>query len=234
MGVQEVNLLIVCSDFAKYFWVPSHRVKTRCRRHTNRRKIEKRWYRGFGWIISYSEPMTTKNWLHSHSPSQRDRLSSHGPCPEQYPQDILIRYHRMNGYNTLWMPGMDHAGIATQNVVERQLAQQGLKREDLGREKFIERVWAWKEHSGGVIINQLKRLGCSCDWDRERFTMDEGLSRAVREVFVRLYEEGPDLQRRLHSQLVPSMPYRPFRPGSGTRGCTGPSLAHPLSRRRFG
>jgi valyl-tRNA synthetase len=96
----------------------------------------------------------------------------------------------MNGYNTLWMPGMDHAGIATQNVVERQLAEEGLKREDLGREKFIERVWTWKEHSGGVIINQLKRLGCSCDWDRERFTMDEGLSKAVREVFVRLYEEG--------------------------------------------
>ena len=105
-------------------------------------------------------------------------------------QDILVRYYRMNGYNTLWMPGTDHAGIATQNVVEKQLAQEGLKREDLGREKFIERVWTWKAHSGGVIINQLKRLGCSCDWDRERFTMDPGLSRAVREVFVQLYEDG--------------------------------------------
>ncbi|MGO8820822.1 MAG: valine--tRNA ligase, partial [Desulfomonilaceae bacterium] len=105
-------------------------------------------------------------------------------------QDILVRYHRMNGYNTLWMPGMDHAGIATQNVVERQLAAEGLTRDDLGRGKFVERVWEWKEHSGGVIINQLKRLGCSCDWDRERFTMDKGLSKAVREVFVRLYEEG--------------------------------------------
>ena len=94
-------------------------------------------------------------------------------------QDILIRYYRMNGYNTLWMPGTDHAGIATQNVVERQLDQEGLSREDLGRESFIERVWSWKAHSGGVIINQLKRLGCSCDWDRERFTMDQGLSRAV-------------------------------------------------------
>ncbi len=105
-------------------------------------------------------------------------------------QDILIRYHRMKGFNTLWMPGMDHAGIATQNVVERQLAEEGLSRADLGRDKFVERVWTWKEHSGGVIINQLKRLGCACDWDRERFTMDEGLSKAVREVFVRLYEEG--------------------------------------------
>ncbi len=88
------------------------------------------------------------------------------------------------------MPGTDHAGIATQNVVEKQLAEEQLKREDLGREKFVERVWRWKAHSGDVIINQLKRLGCSCDWDRERFTMDEGLSRAVREVFVRLYEDG--------------------------------------------
>jgi valyl-tRNA synthetase len=105
-------------------------------------------------------------------------------------QDILVRYFRMKGYNTLWMPGTDHAGIATQNVVERQLGQEGLTREDLGRDRFIERVWSWKEHSGGVIINQLKRLGCSCDWQRERFTMDEGLSAAVREVFVRLYEEG--------------------------------------------
>ncbi len=105
-------------------------------------------------------------------------------------QDILIRYKRMDGYNTLWVPGTDHAGIATQNVVERQLAQEGLTRHDIGREKFIERVWEWKAKSGGRIIEQLKRLGCSCDWSRERFTMDEGLSRAVREVFVRLYEEG--------------------------------------------
>ena len=85
---------------------------------------------------------------------------------------------------------MDHAGIATQNVVERQLAAEGLSRQDLGREKFVERVWTWKEHSGGVIINQLKSMGCSCDWDRERFTMDAGLSKAVREVFVMLYEQG--------------------------------------------
>lgn len=105
-------------------------------------------------------------------------------------QDILIRYHRMKGYNTLWMPGTDHAGIATQNVVERQLAEEGLRKEQLGRDAFIRRIWSWKAHSGGIIIKQLKRLGCSCDWDRERFTMDEGLSRAVREVFVRLYEEG--------------------------------------------
>ncbi len=105
-------------------------------------------------------------------------------------QDILIRFKRMQGFDALWMPGTDHAGIATQNVVERMLAKEGKDRHDLGREAFIQRVWQWKEESGGAIINQLKRLGCSCDWSRERFTMDEGLSRAVREVFVRLYEEG--------------------------------------------
>ncbi len=105
-------------------------------------------------------------------------------------QDILVRYKRMCGFNTLWMPGTDHAGIATQNVVEKQLSSEGIHREDLGREKFVERVWEWREKYGGIIFQQLKRLGASCDWERERFTMDEGLSRAVREVFVRLYEEG--------------------------------------------
>ncbi|MEW5911883.1 MAG: valine--tRNA ligase [Thermodesulfobacteriota bacterium] len=105
-------------------------------------------------------------------------------------QDILCRYKRMTGYEVLWMPGTDHAGIATQNVVERQLAAEGSSRHDLGRDKFIERVWEWRAEYGGKIINQLKRLGASCDWSRERFTMDQGLSRAVREVFVRLYEEG--------------------------------------------
>jgi valyl-tRNA synthetase len=105
-------------------------------------------------------------------------------------QDILVRFKRMDGFDALWMPGTDHAGIATQNVVERQLAAEGLDRHDLGREAFIQRVWQWKAASGGHIITQLKRLGCSCDWSRERFTMDDGLSRAVREVFVRLYDEG--------------------------------------------
>jgi valyl-tRNA synthetase len=105
-------------------------------------------------------------------------------------QDILCRWKRMTGHNVLWMPGTDHAGIATQNVVERQLAAAGTSRHELGRDAFIERVWQWKAESGGQIIGQLKRLGASCDWERERFTMDEGLSRAVREVFVRLYEEG--------------------------------------------
>ena len=105
-------------------------------------------------------------------------------------QDILCRWKRMQGYNVLWMPGTDHAGIATQNVVERQLAAEKKDRHDLGRDAFIERVWRWKAESGGQIIGQLKRLGASCDWERERFTMDEGLSKAVRTVFVKLYEDG--------------------------------------------
>ena len=105
-------------------------------------------------------------------------------------QDILIRYHRMKGEEALWMPGTDHAGIATQNVVEKSIAKEGLKRQDLGRDKFIERVWQWKEQYGSTIIRQLKKLGASCDWARTRFTMDEDYSRAVLEVFVRLYEKG--------------------------------------------
>ncbi|MBP1678730.1 MAG: valS [Bacteroidetes bacterium] len=105
-------------------------------------------------------------------------------------QDVFIRYHRMAGREAAWIPGTDHAGIATQNVVEKALMKEGKTRHDLGREKFLERVWAWKEQYGGTIIRQLRTLGCSCDWEREKFTMDETLSAAVREVFVRLYEEG--------------------------------------------
>ena len=105
-------------------------------------------------------------------------------------QDILTRWERMKGSNVLWLPGTDHAGIATQNVVERQLAEQGKKRTDLGREEFERVVWEWKEEAESNILSQLRKLGCSCDWSRQRFTLDEGLSRAVREVFVQLYEDG--------------------------------------------
>ncbi len=105
-------------------------------------------------------------------------------------QDILCRYRRLRGDNVLWMPGTDHAGIATQNVVEKNLAAEGTDRHALGREKFIDAVWQWREKYGSAIINQLKRLGASCDWERERFTMDKGLSQAVRKVFVQLYDEG--------------------------------------------
>ena len=104
-------------------------------------------------------------------------------------QDVLVRFSRMKGYETLWQPGTDHAGIATQAVVEKNLEKEGIKKNDLGREKFIERVWTWKEESGGIILNQLKKLGCSCDWSRTRFTMDKDLSKAVIKVFVDLYND---------------------------------------------
>src|SRR5690625_2847868 len=105
-------------------------------------------------------------------------------------QDILIRWYRMGGRDVLWQPGSDHAGIATQMVVERQLSEEGISRADLGREAFLERAWQWKEESGGTITHQLRRLGASPDWSRERFTMDAGLSAAVRKVFVQLYKDG--------------------------------------------
>src|SRR5438034_10659101 len=104
--------------------------------------------------------------------------------------DVIARRKRMQGFNTLWLPGMDHAGIATQNVVERELKKEGLSRHNIGREKFVERVWQWKEQYGGIILKQIRRIGASCDWSRERFTLDAGLSRAVRQVFVCLFQEG--------------------------------------------
>ncbi|MBN2191142.1 MAG: class I tRNA ligase family protein, partial [Candidatus Aureabacteria bacterium] len=105
-------------------------------------------------------------------------------------QDILIRYKRMQGYIAEWMPGTDHAGIATQNVVEKELAKEHITREKIGRDKFVKRVWEWKEKYEKRILDQLKKIGCSCDWERTRFTMDEGLSFAVRKVFVDLYKKG--------------------------------------------
>ncbi len=105
-------------------------------------------------------------------------------------QDILVRFYRLNGKDVLWQPGTDHAGIATEMVVERELKKKKIFKKDLSREEFINHVWEWKEQSGNQIINQLKRLGCSCDWSRERFTLDEGLSKAVKYVFVQLYNDG--------------------------------------------
>src|SRR5712672_308376 len=113
-----------------------------------------------------------------------------GHMLNQTQMDILVRWHRMRGFITLWLPGTDHAGIATQMMVDRQLRSEGKSRLEMGREKFVERVWEWKQLYGGAILDQMKRLGASVDWGRQYFTMDENLSRAVREVFVRLYEEG--------------------------------------------
>ena len=105
-------------------------------------------------------------------------------------QDLLVRYHRMNNFETLWQPGTDHAGIATQALVEKKLKSEKIDKNEIGREKFIEKVWEWKEQYGDIIINQLKKLGCSCDWSRNAFTMDENLSKSVIKVFVELYNKG--------------------------------------------
>ena len=156
------------------------------------RKIEEKWYRRWeeaGLFTARADGSRPPYCIVIPPPNITGSLHM-GHALNNTLQDILIRFKRMQGFDALWMPGTDHAGIATQNVVERMLAKEGLNRHSLGRDAFVKRVWQWKAASGGQIINQLKRLGCSCDWSRERFTMDEGLSRAVREVFVRLYEEG--------------------------------------------
>ncbi len=156
------------------------------------REVEERWYRYWEENNLFrADPNSDKPGYSIVIPPPNVTGELHmGHAFNNTLQDILCRFARMRGFEVLWMPGTDHAGIATQNVVERQLASEGLTRHHLGREKFIERVWQWRRDKGGRIINQLKRLGASCDWSRERFTMDEGLSRAVREVFVRLYQEG--------------------------------------------
>ncbi len=156
------------------------------------RSIEEKWYRR--WLQDHrfhAEPSSPSRAFSIVIPPPNVTGNLHmGHALNNTLQDVLARYKRMDGFEVLWMPGTDHAGIATQNVVERMLAKEGTTRENLGREAFVERVWRWREESGGTIIHQLKRLGASCDWDRERFTMDEGLSRAVREVFCQLYDEG--------------------------------------------
>ncbi len=155
-------------------------------------EVEKKWYAYWEEQKLFSADATGKNNPFSIviPPPNVTGVLHMGHALNNTMQDILCRYRRLKGDNVLWMPGTDHAGIATQNVVERKLASQGMDRQQLGREKFIEAVWEWREESGSAIINQLKRLGASCDWDRERFTMDDGLSLAVRKVFVQLYKEG--------------------------------------------
>ena len=159
----------------------------------NPKVVEEKWYR-FWLEKDYFKAKNQFNKEKNYSiviPPPNVTGSLHiGHALNNTLQDILIRWRRMEGYNTLWLPGTDHAGIATQNVVEREIAKDGKNRYDLGREKFLERVWQWKEKYGNNIINQLKRLGFSCDWSRLRFTLDEGLSKAVRRVFVQLYREG--------------------------------------------
>jgi len=154
----------------------------------NPHEVEEKWYKYWeenGFFTPKVEP--DKEFFSIVMPPPNVTGSLHlGHAMDNTLQDILTRFKRMQGYNTLWLPGTDHAGIATQAKVEEQLAKEGTNRHALGREKFLERVWQWKEQYGGMITQQLRKLGASCDWSRERFTMDEGCSRAVREVFVGL------------------------------------------------
>ena len=154
--------------------------------------VEKRWYTHWEQerLFAAKEEAAESGYSIVIPPPNVTGVLHMGHALNNTLQDILCRYRRHRGDNVLWMPGTDHAGIATQNVVEKKLAEDGTDRHQLGREKFIEAVWQWREKYGSAIINQLKRLGASCDWERERFTMDEGLSHAVRKVFVQLYEEG--------------------------------------------
>ncbi|MCK4654563.1 MAG: valine--tRNA ligase [Candidatus Cloacimonetes bacterium] len=154
--------------------------------------IEKKWYKY--WIENgYFSPKIDKNkkpFTVLIPPPNVTNILHMGHVLNNTLQDVMIRYKRMTGIPTLWLPGVDHAGIATQNMVEKELAKEGKTRHEVGREELIKRIWKWKEEKGGRIIEQLKQLGASCDWNRQRFTMDEGLSEAVKEVFIRLYEKG--------------------------------------------
>ncbi len=155
--------------------------------------IEAKWYKFWeskGYYAAGLNPEVKENFCILLPPPNVTGTLHMGHGFNQTLMDTLTRYHRMKGDNTLWQPGTDHAGIATQIVVERQLDAQGVSRHDLGREKFLEKVWEWKEYSGGTITKQMRRLGTSPDWSRERFTMDEGLNKTVTETFVRLYNEG--------------------------------------------
>jgi len=155
----------------------------------NPHSIEQRWYEAWEKNDNFSPKGGTESFSIMIPPPNVTGSLHMGHGFNNTVMDTLTRYHRMKGHNTLWQPGTDHAGIATQMVVERQLNADGKTRHDLGRDKFIDRIWDWKEESGGNITRQLRRLGSSLDWSRERFTMDEGLSDAVQEVFVKLYEE---------------------------------------------
>ena len=149
-------------------------------------------------------------------------------------QDILIRFKRMQGYAALWVPGTDHAGIATQIKVEEELrVKEGLTRYDLGREKFLERVWDWKRQYGNRIVEQQKKLGASCDWDRARFTMDEGCSKAVRETFCELYEKGLIYKGSRIINWCPPLCHCPLRRGGGVSGQARPPVVYPLSSDRW-
>ena len=156
------------------------------------KQVEKKIYRYWtdgGWFHAERDPDKKPFTIVIPPPNVTGQLHL-GHAFDETIQDVLIRWKRMSGYCALWLPGVDHAGIATQIKVEAELRKEGLTRFDLGREKFLERVWDWKQHYGDRIVEQLKTLGSSCDWERQRFTMDEQCAKAVREAFCSLYEKG--------------------------------------------
>lgn len=154
-------------------------------------KIEEQWYKHWLENRSFHSEISSKKPFCIVIPPPNITGSLHmGHALDNTIQDLLIRWNRMKGYNAMWLPGTDHAGIATQMVVEKALSKEGISRYTLGRDAFLERVWEWKKQYGGIIVEQLKKLGCSCDWDRERFTMDESYTKAVRKAFVSLYNKG--------------------------------------------
>ncbi|HPF56740.1 MAG TPA: class I tRNA ligase family protein, partial [Clostridiales bacterium] len=151
-------------------------------------KLYKNWEEN-GWFHDEPDPEKQPYTIVIPPPNITGQLHM-GHALDNTLQDILIRYKRMSGFCTLWLPGTDHASIATEAKIVEAMRKEGLSKEDIGREKFLERAWAWKEQYGNRIIEQLKKMGSSCDWSRTRFTMDEGCSKAVKEVFIRLYEKG--------------------------------------------
>jgi valyl-tRNA synthetase len=165
-------------------------------------KVEQRWY-AF-WenhnLFKADSPSTKPSYCIVIPPPNVTGSLHMGHALQHTLHDILIRWKRMIGMNTLWLPGTDHASIAVHYVLDKQLDKENKNRFDLGREEFLKRAWEWRRTSGGTILNQMRRMGVSCDWSRERFTMDEQLSKAVQEVFVRLY-----LSRRIYSQLVSTL-----------------------------
>jgi len=148
------------------------------------------WWEQQGYFKPEIAPPDARPFVISMPPPNVTGELHMGHAITTFVEDMMMRYQRMRGRAALWVPGSDHAGIATQLQVERMLVKEGTSRKAIGREEFLRRTWEWKEEYGGRIVNQLRRMGASCDWDRERFTMDEGLSRAVREAFVRLYDKG--------------------------------------------
>ena len=190
--------------------------------------IESRWYEVWERQGYFKPRGGTDSYSIALPPPNVTGSLHMGHAFQQTLMDILIRYQRMRGADTLWQCGTDHAGIATQMVVERQLEGKGLSRLELGREKFIEAVWDWKEHSGNTITRQSRRLGTSMDWTRERFTMDAGLSHAVQEVFIRLYDEGLIYRGKRLVNWDPGTAYGRLRPGGAGAGRKGTSLAYTL------